>query len=49
MFQAVRDIFKKDGIKVLYQQSTLGHEWANWRRYLAQTLPLMFQNTSGCE
>ena len=47
--QAVRDIFAKDGIKFLWQQSTLGHEWANWRRYLAQTLPLMFRNTSGCD
>jgi enterochelin esterase-like enzyme len=47
--QAVRDIFKEHGIKVLWQDSSLGHEWANWRRYLAQTLPLMFKNTSGCD
>lgn len=47
--EATRDILKKNGIKVLWVQSTLGHEWANWRRYLAQTLPLMFTNTSGCE
>jgi enterochelin esterase-like enzyme len=47
--QAVRDIFKKHDIKVLWQESSLGHEWANWRRYLAQTLPLMFKNTSGCD
>lgn len=46
--RAVRDILKKHGIKVLYQDSSLGHEWGNWRRYLAQTLPLMFKNTSGC-
>jgi enterochelin esterase-like enzyme len=45
---AVRDIFKKHDIQVLWQASSLGHEWANWRRYLAQTLPLMFKNTSGC-
>jgi len=45
---AVRDILKKDGIAYLWQQSSLGHEWGNWRRYLAQTLPLMFKNTSGC-
>jgi len=47
--QAVRDIFKKHDIKVLWQDSSLGHEWGNWRRYLAQTLPLMFKNTSGCD
>lgn len=47
--QAVRDIFKKNDIKVMWQDSSLGHEWANWRRYLAQTLPLMFKNTSGCD
>jgi enterochelin esterase family protein len=47
--KAVRDIFKKNDIKVLWQESSLGHEWANWRRYLAQTLPLMFKNTAGCD
>ena len=47
--RAVRDIFKKHDIEVLWQDSSLGHEWANWRRYLAQTLPLMFKNTSGCD
>jgi enterochelin esterase family protein len=47
--KAVRDIFEKHDIKVLWQDSSLGHEWGNWRRYLAQTLPLMFKNTSGCE
>lgn len=46
--KAVRDIFEKNDIKVLWQQSSFGHEWRNWRRYLAQTLPLMFKNTSGC-
>jgi hypothetical protein len=46
--QAVRDIFEEHQIKVLWQDSSLGHEWGNWRRYLAQTLPLMFKNTSGC-
>jgi enterochelin esterase family protein len=47
--QAVRDILKKHDIQVFWQDSSLGHEWANWRRYLAQTLPLMFKNTSGCD
>jgi enterochelin esterase family protein len=47
--RAVRDIFEKNDIQVLWQQSSLGHEWANWRRYLAQTAPLLFKNTSGCD
>lgn len=46
--QAVRDILEEHGIKVFWQDSSLGHEWGNWRRYLAQSLPLMFKNTSGC-
>ncbi|HEY8946999.1 MAG TPA: alpha/beta hydrolase-fold protein, partial [Polyangiaceae bacterium] len=46
--RAVHAIFQKNNIKALWQQSSLGHEWANWRRYLAQTAPLMFKNTSGC-
>ena len=46
--EAVRDIFEEHDIKVFWQDSSLGHEWGNWRRYLAQTLPLMFKNTSGC-
>lgn len=29
--QAVRDIFKKHDIEVLWQDSSLGHEWGNWR------------------
>ncbi len=45
---AVRDIFEEHGVKTLWQQSSFGHEWRNWRRYLAQTLPLMFQNNTGC-
>jgi enterochelin esterase family protein len=46
--QAVRDILEKHDIAFFWQDSSLGHEWGNWRRYLAQTLPLMFKNTSGC-
>jgi enterochelin esterase-like enzyme len=47
--QAIRDILEKHEIKVFWQDSSRGHEWVNWRRYLAQTLPLMFKNTSGCD
>jgi enterochelin esterase family protein len=47
--QAVRDIFKKHDIKVMWQASSMGHEWGNWRRYFEQTAQLMFKNTSGCQ
>jgi enterochelin esterase-like enzyme len=40
---------KQTGVKNFYVQSTSGHTWLNWKRYLYQTLPLMFKNTSGCK
>jgi len=41
-------MFNNAGVKTLYVNSTGGHEWGNWRRYLHQTLQLMFKNSSGC-
>jgi enterochelin esterase-like enzyme len=41
-------MFNNAGVKTLYQNSTGGHEWGNWRRYLHQTLQLMFKNSGGC-
>jgi len=41
-------MFNSAGVRTLYQNSTGGHEWGNWRRYLHQTLQLMFKNNSGC-
>jgi len=41
-------MFNNAGVKTLYQNSTGGHEWGNWRRYLHQTLQLMFKNNGGC-
>jgi len=41
-------MFDTAGVKTLYENSTGGHEWGNWRRYLHQTLQLMFKNNSGC-
>jgi enterochelin esterase-like enzyme len=41
-------MFNGAGVKTLYQNSTGGHEWGNWRRYLHQTVQLMFKNNSGC-
>src|ERR1041384_4095996 len=45
--RAVRDILKKHDIKVLYQDSSLGHEWGKWRRYLATNPPLMIRTSAG--
>jgi len=39
---------QRNGIKTLWQQSSGGHEWMNWRRYLHQTAQLMFKNSGGC-
>jgi enterochelin esterase-like enzyme len=41
-------MFNSAGVKTLYQNSTGGHVWENWRRYLHQTLQLMFKNDAGC-
>jgi enterochelin esterase-like enzyme len=41
-------MFNNAGVKTLFVNSTGGHEWGNWRRYLHQTLQLMFKNNSGC-
>ena len=47
--KACFEILKKNGIKSIWQPSTLDHSWVNWRRYLAQTLQIMFTNTNGCD
>jgi enterochelin esterase-like enzyme len=41
-------MFNAAGVKTLYQNSTGGHVWENWRRYLHQTLQIMFKNDGGC-
>jgi enterochelin esterase family protein len=42
------DMFTAAGVRAMFQTSDGGHQWANWRRYLWQTLQIMFTNTSGC-
>lgn len=33
----------KNRMKYTYEESTGGHEWRNWRKYLLQFLPLLFK------
>jgi enterochelin esterase-like enzyme len=40
--QKVLALFNQNGIRNFWVLSTGGHEWANWRRYLYQTLQVMF-------
>ena len=37
------------GVKTLHVVTDGGHEWGNWRRYLHQSLQVMFSNSKGCQ
>ncbi len=37
------DLMKRYGFEVAYQESEGGHTWANWRDYLTEFAPLLFQ------
>ncbi len=37
------DVFKQHGFDVVYNESSGGHTWLNWRAYLAQFAPLLFR------
>jgi enterochelin esterase family protein len=41
--QATVDLFKKHGFAVTYKESAGGHTWINWRNYLAEFAPQLFQ------
>jgi enterochelin esterase family protein len=41
--------FVNAGIKTLHVVTDGGHEWGNWRRYLHQSLQVMFRNRNGCQ
>lgn len=41
--QATVAMLKEHGFKVAYQETEGGHTWANWRDYLAEFAPLLFQ------
>lgn len=40
--QSVMAIINRHGLRNFWVLSTGGHEWANWRRYLHQTVQIMF-------
>ena len=40
------DLLKKHGFDVAFQESSGGHIWINWRNYLNEFAPLLFQVAS---
>lgn len=43
MSRSTVDILKKHGFTVTFAETEGGHTWENWRRYLNQFAPLLFQ------
>ena len=41
--------FVNAGVKTLHVVTDGSHEWGNWRRYLHQSLQIMFSNQKGCQ
>lgn len=41
--RATVELFKKYGFSPVYQESTGGHTWINWRNYLNEFAPQLFQ------
>ena len=39
----LRETLDKVGLKYIYNESTGGHTWANWRIYLSEFAPLLFK------
>jgi enterochelin esterase family protein len=40
---ATVDLFKKHGFTPVYKESAGGHTWLNWRDYLSEFAPQLFQ------
>ena len=40
---ATVDLFKKHGFSPVFKQSAGGHTWLNWRDYLSEFAPQLFQ------
>ncbi len=45
--QATVELFKKHGFSPVYKETAGGHTWINWRDYLADFAPQLFQNGRG--
>jgi len=41
--QKLTDDLTKAGIRHTFKPTDGAHDWINWREYLAETLPLLFQ------
>ena len=41
--KATVDLFKKHGFEPIMKESPGGHTWINWRNYLNEFAPLLFQ------
>ena len=41
--EATVDLFKKHGFTPVYRETDGGHTWVNWRHYLAEFVPQLFQ------
>ncbi|MBN2476519.1 MAG: hypothetical protein JXB62_18030 [Pirellulales bacterium] len=47
--RATVDALKKHGFDVVYKETEGGHTWINWRQYLGEFAPLLFQETGNAE
>jgi len=45
--QATVDLFKKHGFTPVFKESPGGHTWINWRNYLVEFAPQLFQSGKG--
>jgi enterochelin esterase family protein len=41
--KALAELLKKDGFNYIFRETPGGHTWANWRIYLSEMAPLLFQ------
>jgi enterochelin esterase family protein len=45
--QGTVDLFKKHGFLPVFKESPGGHTWINWRNYLSEFAPQLFQTSKG--
>ena len=41
--QETVDLFKKNGANPVYRETSGGHTWINWQRYLNEFAPQLFR------